>query len=340
MNASGKKRKNTWRYFVAATVVGVVICGFGGYGLCIESVNLLITAGSPGGGYYRACAAFAEYIKKDIPGSTVSVVPGGAWANLERLDAKKADIAIIENASASLGYKGKPPAKRQYDVRMLASVRGPGLDQYVVLEQTGIKSIEEIKEKKYPVKLMMLERLSLCTSMAEDTFKAYGFTFEDIQSWGGKVVFTSFNEISRQILDGIGEMFAGGSILYPQPHFIRIGSKRKFRLLPLSKEVAQKVGEKYGTEVVKLEADLYKEHNGVNDPYWSNAVVLCFAVRPGLSDEIVYNLAKVLENHKKEVWALHPQHKFYQPNVAWKNVGIAPLHPGAAKYYKDKGYMP
>ncbi len=30
---------------------------------------------------------------------------------------------------------------------------------------------------------------------------------------------------------------------------------------------------------------------------------------------------------------------FYKPEEAWKNVGAAPLHPGAEKWYKEKGYM-
>ena len=33
-------------------------------------------------------------------------------------------------------------------------------------------------------------------------------------------------------------------------------------------------------------------------------------------------------------------HKFYRPEVAWKNLGVAPLHPGAARFYKEMGYMP
>jgi TRAP transporter TAXI family solute receptor len=338
MNASAKKR-NLWKYFAGATVLAMVVFGIAGYAACIEPLNLMITAGTAGGGYYRACAAFAEFIKKDIPGSTVSVMPGGAWANLERLAAKKADIAVIENSSASLGYKGKGPSKKRYDIRMLASIRGPGLDQFVILEETGIKTFEQIKKKKYPVKVYMLERISLNTLMAEDIFKAYGFTVKDIESWGGKVVYTSFRELTRMIMDGLGDMFAGGGILYPQPKFIQIGSKKRFRLLPISKEVCQKIADKYGVTTMKLGADLYKEHNGTNEPYWSTATALCFAVRPELSDEVVYNLAKILANHKEDLWKVHPQHKFYKPEVAWKNIGAAPLHPGAERFYKSMGYM-
>ena len=341
MNAKNEKNFKAFTQFIVSIILAFLIIGIPRHALCMEPVNLLITAGTAGGGYYRACAAFAEYIKKDIPGSTVTVIPGGAWANLDRLATKKADIAIIENSAATVGFKGKAPAIKAYpEIRMLASIRGPSLDQVMVLEKTGLKSFEEIKQRKYPVRVYMLERASLNTSIAIDIFKAYGIKVEDIKSWGGKVVYTSFRELTRQIGDGLGDAFAGGGILYPQTNFIQIGSKERYRLLPISKEVAQKVGEIYGVGIIEVEKDLYKEHNGINEPYWSTNTVLCLAVRKDLDDEIVYNLAKVLENHKEDLWKVHPQHKFYKPQEAWKNVGAVPLHPGAEKYYKSMGYMP
>ena len=77
-----------------------------------------------------------------------------------------------------------------------------------------------------------------------------------------------------------------------------------------------------------------------NVAYWSMATALTFGVRTDLSNDVVYNIAKALANHKEEFWQVHKMHKFYQPEVAWKNIGSAPLHPGAAKFYKEKGYMP
>jgi TRAP transporter TAXI family solute receptor len=306
----------------------------------IEPVNLVITAGTAGGGYYRACAAVAEYIKKDIPGSTVTVMPGGTWANLERLSSKKADIGIIENVSSTLAWRGTPPSPRKYDdFRTLAAIRGPSIDQVLVLEETGIKTFEDIKQKKFPLRLVTLEATLLNVQMAEAIFNAYGITNKDIESWGGKIIRTNFNEMVRLMLDGLADAYAGGAILYPQPKFFEIGRVKKFRMLPISKAVCQKMADMYGIETKQLPADIYKDHNGVNEPYWTTLTNMILVVRAGLSDDLVYNLAKTLANHKEELYQLHRSHRLYTPETAWKGIGAAPLHPGAERYYKSMGYM-
>ena len=50
-----------------AAAAAIVAIGTAGPALAGESLTL--TAGSPGGGYFKAAAAFAEYIKKDIHGT-------------------------------------------------------------------------------------------------------------------------------------------------------------------------------------------------------------------------------------------------------------------------------
>ena len=137
-------------------------------GTAVAADSLTFTAGSPGGGYFKAAAAFAEYVKADIPGTSTTVIPGGGWANVERLDpaAKSADVAVLENALASMAYEGTGPTGKKYDFRMLAAFRQPGAAQAVIVESAGVKSFEEIRQKKYPIKIAMFERHQLATAQA------------------------------------------------------------------------------------------------------------------------------------------------------------------------------
>jgi uncharacterized protein len=335
------ERMTRTRKYLVFVIAAIAFLSFtSGPAFSIEPVNLLITSGTAGGGYYRACAAFAEYIKKDIPGSTVTVMPGGTWSNLDRLSSKKADIAIIENVSSTLAWKGIPPSPRKYDdFRTLTVFRGPSIDQVLVLEESGIKTFEDLKKKKFPLRLVTLEATLLNAQMAEAIFNAYGITNKDIESWGGRIIRTNFNEMVRLMLDGLADAYAGGGILYPQPKFFEIGSVKKFRMLPISKEVSKKIADMYGIEMKELPRDIYKQHNGVNEPYWTTLTNMTLVVRVGLSDDVVYNLAKIMANHKEDLYQLDPSHKLYTPETAWKGTGAAPLHPGAEKYYRSMGYM-
>jgi hypothetical protein len=90
---------------------------------------------------------------------------------------------------------------------------------------------------------------------------------------------------------------------------------------------------------MEVPAGIYDKNNGQNDAYWSPATIVTFGVRTDLSDDLVYKIAKALANHKEEFWEVHRMHKFYTPKVACKNVGTAPLHPGAIKFYKETGCL-
>ena len=320
-----------------AAAAAVLAIGMAGSALAQEKLTL--TAGSPGGGYFKAAAAFAEYIKKDIPGTSTSVIPGGGWANIDRLQGGQADVGVLENALASMAYEGTGPTKKKYDFRMLAAFRQPGAAQAVIVASLGFKTFEEIKAKKHPIRIAMFEAHQLATAQALEMLKAYGMSKETIESWGGKVIFTSIGEGIRMITDGLADMWFTGGSYFPHHKYIQLGAKKAFRLLPISKSVAEKVAKRFGQEIMEVPAGIYDKNNGKNDAYWSPSTIVTFGVRTSLSDDFVYKLAAALANHKEEFWKVHRMHKFYTPKVACKNVGTAPLHPGAIKFYKETGCM-
>ena len=142
------------------------------------------------------------------------------------------------------------------------------------------------------------------------------------------------------MMDGQLDMWFTGGSYFPHSQYIKLGSKRPFHLLPISQEVAESVATKFGQETMEVPADVYADNNGQNEAYWSPATILTFGVRTNLDDDLVYEMTKALANHKEEFWEVHKMHSFYQPEVAWQNVGTVPLHPGAERYYKEMGYMP
>ncbi|MGI9386800.1 MAG: TAXI family TRAP transporter solute-binding subunit [Methyloligellaceae bacterium] len=328
-------RKIFWLGCLALAVVTMPI------GNSANAADLTLTAGSPGGGYFKAAAAFAEYIKAEIPGTNTTVIPGGGWANVERLtpESKLADVAVVENALSTLAWKGESPTGKKYDFRMLASFRGPSVAQAVITKSAGVKTFEEIAAKKMPIRIVTFERSQLVTPIALDILAGYGITEEKLKSWGGKIVFTSQGEGIRMILDGLADMWITGGSFFPHHKYIQLGTKKPFRLLPMSKAVAEKVAAKYGAELFQVPADIYKDANGESGSYWSPMLIIDFAVRTELPDDLVYKMTAALAKHKDEFWQIHKQHKFYKPEVAWKNVGSAPLHPGAEKWYKEQGHM-
>ncbi|MAH83292.1 MAG: hypothetical protein CBB68_02870 [Rhodospirillaceae bacterium TMED8] len=324
------------RLFVISLVASMAI-----FSREAASESLTLTAGSPGGGYFKAAAAFAEYIKESVPGIETTVIPGGGWANVERLQASSrlADVAVLENALASMAFNGKGPKSTKYDFRMIAAIRGPSVAQAVTPVNTRISSFEQIAKDKIPVRIATFERSQLATAQALAILQQYGLSKEKIDSFGGKVMFTSHKEGIRMLMDGQADMWFTGGSMYPHHQYIKVGSKMPFTLLPISKKAAMAAGSEFGQSAISVPKDIYGDNNGKNDAYWSPATVVTFGVRTTMADDLVYKITKALAKNKSKFHKVHKQHKFYEPATAWKNVGGVPVHPGAERYYKEMGYM-
>jgi TRAP transporter TAXI family solute receptor len=57
-----------------------------------------------------------------------------------------------------------------------------------------------------------------------------------------------------------------------------------------------------------------------------------------IPDDIVYEITKALCEHADETRAVHRGWRAFDPRTAWQNTGWE-LHPGAARYYREMGYM-
>ena len=58
-----------------------------------------------------------------------------------------------------------------------------------------------------------------------------------------------------------------------------------------------------------------------------------------MPDDFAYTLAKALDEHQDLLqWANGAMNFSYNYRTVWKCYGV-PLHPGAERYYKERGYM-
>ena len=59
--------------------------------------------------------------------------------------------------------------------------------------------------------------------------------------------------------------------------------------------------------------------------------------RADTPDQAAYDAAKAIDDHRLALrWYIRPYS--YDSRTAWKNFSV-PLHPGAERYYREKGYL-
>jgi TRAP transporter TAXI family solute receptor len=85
-----------------------------------------------------------------------------------------------------------------------------------------------------------------------------------------------------------------------------------------------------------IPGNLYKNNPQATETYGVLATVVSSASVP---DETVYQLVKSVFDNFNEFKSLHPAFAALDPAKMVKDGNSAPLHPGAEKYYKEKGWL-
>jgi hypothetical protein len=81
---------------------------------------------------------------------------------------------------------------------------------------------------------------------------------------------------------------------------------------------------------------MYKGNAAAVDSYGVLATVVSGAKVP---DDVVYTVVKAVFDNINEFKALHPALANLKPEEMATKGQFAPVHPGAARYYKEKGWM-
>jgi len=141
--------------------------------------DMVITVGSGSGASFRPWLSLAS-------GSAIlaeEVAKGGGVGT-------GVDLAFV-NPSALLtqAYRGVGLFKTPLPVRIVAVY--PSWDRFVFMvhPRTGIRSLADIKAKRYPLRVSVREDPTHSTHvLIEQAFALHGFTLKDIEAWGGRLI--------------------------------------------------------------------------------------------------------------------------------------------------------
>ncbi len=318
--------------------LGILACLLGAFVLIMsasaaEKVFLTIASGPTGGDWYTMGGTSGELAKAAIPGVTVTVTTGGAVGNLSVVDSAKAEIGISmaslynEARTGSGAFERKP----KENVRAMAYLADIFMSFFLVAEDSPIRSIEEIRDKKIPLRLLTSTKASSPAVAAERMLLEYGISFEDIAKWGGKVGYVSYAEASNLIKDGHADAWVGPMV----SGIVELTTTKKMRMLPIQPAILDRLQGKYQYVKANLPKGAY--YFVVNDtPHMAESVILI--ARKGLADDLVYRLIKAISESPDRIRRVSKTYQTYNPAQAWRNVG-GPLHPGAERFYREAAYM-
>jgi TRAP-type uncharacterized transport system substrate-binding protein len=252
----------------------------------------------------------------------------------------EADFAICNPGGVlAMAVNGAGPYKEPIPLRSIMVI--PQFDQFgfAVHESTGLKTLADLRDSKYPLKLSLRGQRNHSVHMiASQVLSVYGISFDDINSWDGDVRYDA------EFPDGpnrIGAVERGEiNALWDEamPMFANRALELGMRFLPIDEPELQKL-EGMGLRRVAITKD---EFPALPETVWtvdfSGWPVFCRADAP---DDLVTKFCAALDARKARIpwYGEGPMRLDLMVKDTKEGPLMIPLHPAAEAYWKSVGYL-
>ncbi len=301
-----------------------------GHGLAADRVFLGIATGGTGGTYYPLGGMLAQMISNsvEIDGKKLSATAetgNASVANATLLGRAGIESAFVAADILDAAYKGE----KQFEGKAIKNIRAlgalyPEAVQLVVRGDSGISTFADLKGKS----VSSGSPGSGQWQLLGDLLEAHGMTRKDISE-----DYSSFTQSVEKIKDGNldASLITAGT---PTASVMELANHHSIKIVPLTGEPIDKLlkVQPYYAKTV-LPANTYE---GQTEDVPTIAVRAIWATHDKLDDKVAYELVKALYENTETLAKVHVKGKEISQDTALQSVSI-PVHPGAERYYKEKG---
>lgn len=290
---------------------------------------------SAGGSFFPLAGAMAAVISKHYPQLKINAeITGGSVDNVKLINNGKLELALISAQPVFEGVKGigkfesNGPQKKHLGV-----LAGHGnVWQLYTLKKNGIKTIKDLKGKK----VSLGSTGSDGNSIGKEVIEAHGLVMN--KDWTPEYI--SHGDGPGALRDGRVDAVLQLSST-PTATVIDITSTNGEDVVFINPDVdvLAKLIQKYPYwSKAAIPGGVYKGH--ANDVTGTFKMVAMLCAADTVTDEAVYAIVKSLLENSAELNNAHALGKFWNAKDGVDPlIGVVPLHPGAEKYYREKGLL-
>jgi TRAP transporter TAXI family solute receptor len=311
---------------VFSVAVATLVAGAGAQA---QQKTFSIGTGGTGGVYYPLGGAMANVLTKYLPGvQATAEVTGGSVDNLKLIGTGQSEIGFTMADAALDALKGQDKFKSAKVPLQSLLVLYPNRMHVVTVEGTGVDKIADLKGKR----ISTGSPGSATEVMAFRVMEAAGLDKDKDVKRERLSVAESVNAIKDRKIDAF---FWVGGIPTAAVTDLAATPGVTMKLLDhgdLAEKMNAKYGKLYSAGLIKAGAYPGQSKDNQIVDVWN---ILVTGDR--MSDDVAYSIVKTLIEKKDELVAVHKEAEAFSLENQVQERSPIPFHPGALKYFQEKG---
>lgn len=294
-------------------------------------------AGSLGGGWYTMAAGLASLVREENPELQIRVVPGGGLANPTRIQNGQSQMGWGIDAFTAAAFKGEEPYTFAHPkLRSLGTGYSP-TDNYLLGPKDGPDDMRAIFTAR-GLKLGTPQRSSTDEMTVQRILRFLGSSPDAIRSGGGRYLNGSYNDIAAAFNDGQVD-YVYAALARPAAMLTEIAQgRRAAKLISFPDDIRAHMKSTYAYTEFDVPPTAYPTL--MTAPIKVTGMDSVVLVADTIPDAVAYAITKTfIKNKGARLSTIHSSMDAYDPRTSWQYTGC-PLHPGAARAYREAGVMP
>jgi len=239
------------------------------------------------------------------------------------------DISATSESNLIDAWNGTGPyavdKKQRRNYRVIAVIRTSTYMLAAASKKSGITNLRQIKDRIQPTWIVGYTQI---------IFDYYGIRVEDLRAKGSGIMPSNASREKR----ASGDVFIGAGLLADTPEqrsWYESSQLNDLVFLDMEEPLLARLAQEPGYERATIPLALFR---GVDRPIPTVMRPNHFIyVRDDAPDDFAYAVAKALDEHR-QLFQVQIEPWYYDPQTVAVSK-VIPMHPGAMKFYRERGYV-
>ena len=291
-----------------------------------------IASGWVVGVYYPLAGAMSRiaYNAKGLNIRATVEASGASVANAQLIAAGETDFALLQNDIAFYAYNGATlPAFKGKPVRNMNGIFTiyPELVHIVATHASGVKSLKDLRGKR----VVLGPQGSGTEQNALQTLEVYGIKESDLARAERLDAPAAADQLKEGRVDAAFFTTGLGSAVV-----VDLFASGKISMVPIDHVPAEVLRKEYPFYTLeRIPANTYK---GQDREVLTPAVMAMLVARRDLPEDLVYKFTRAIFDNLAELHSAHAAARSLTLPTAQNGMPV-PLHPGAERFYREKGMV-